>query len=171
MFSYRYQLFPARKAVGVARFCRSNRPRLPERNPEELLKALESALNDAKTRNRLSKSLKSSDAACLNRVLHDAQRGLRKEPNLEKLYSSRHDEIPPGALMLIAVQHGVPFLGFGFIDNAIMILAGDSIDITLGAKFGISSIAAAAIGNIFADVSGLGKESPRGLSNVANDRL
>ncbi|KAF0770904.1 hypothetical protein AaE_002516, partial [Aphanomyces astaci] len=41
----------------------------------------------------------------------------------------------------------VPFLGFGFVDNFILILAGDYIDITLGVSLGISSMAAAGIGN------------------------
>ena len=32
-------------------------------------------------------------------------------------------------------------MGFGFLDNAIMIVAGDAIDASLGAKFGLSMMA------------------------------
>jgi hypothetical protein len=42
----------------------------------------------------------------------------------------------------------VPFLGFGFMDNTIMIWAGNYIDCTIGVKFGLSTLSAAAIGQI-----------------------
>jgi len=35
-------------------------------------------------------------------------------------------------LKLIALAQAIPFLGFGFMDNAILILAGDAIDTSLG---------------------------------------
>jgi len=50
----------------------------------------------------------------------------------------------------------VPFFGFGFADNAIMILCGDIIDAQLGAVMGLSTLAAAALGNWISDVCGLG---------------
>jgi len=53
------------------------------------------------------------------------------------------------------MQNTVPFIGFGFFDNAIMILAGDLIDSKLGIAFGITTMAAAAIGNTISDVIGL----------------
>lgn len=49
----------------------------------------------------------------------------------------------------------VPFVGFGFMDNLVMIQAGDLIDATIGVKFGLSTLTAAAIGQIFSDVSGV----------------
>ncbi|KAL4095351.1 hypothetical protein PRIC1_008725 [Phytophthora ramorum] len=66
-------------------------------------------------------------------------------------------------LKLVALQVGLPFIGFGFVDNFIMILAGDYIDLTLGVSLGISSMAAAGIGNTISDIAGLG------LSNVVED--
>jgi hypothetical protein len=42
----------------------------------------------------------------------------------------------------------IPFLGFGFMDNTIMIWAGNYIDCTIGVKFGLSTLSAAAIGQI-----------------------
>ena len=38
-------------------------------------------------------------------------------------------------------------LGFGFMDNIIMIQAGDYIDTTFGAVLGISTLTAAGFGN------------------------
>jgi len=42
----------------------------------------------------------------------------------------------------------IPFIGFGFLDNAIMVLAGEYIDQSLGTLLCISTMAAAALGNI-----------------------
>ena len=36
------------------------------------------------------------------------------------------------------VHNAVPFIGFGFLDNVVMIVAGDYIDSTLGVAFNIS---------------------------------
>eukprot|EP00416_Gambierdiscus_australes_P036516 CAMPEP_0171100796 /NCGR_PEP_ID=MMETSP0766_2-20121228/53169_1 /TAXON_ID=439317 /ORGANISM="Gambierdiscus australes, Strain CAWD 149" /LENGTH=248 /DNA_ID=CAMNT_0011560683 /DNA_START=34 /DNA_END=780 /DNA_ORIENTATION=+ len=49
----------------------------------------------------------------------------------------------------------IPFIGFGFFDNAIMILAGDFIDAKLGIAFGFTTMAAAAVGNTISDIIGL----------------
>ena len=40
----------------------------------------------------------------------------------------------------------IPFVGFGFLDNALMIIAGDYIDTTIGVALGISTMAAAGFG-------------------------
>ena len=45
-------------------------------------------------------------------------------------------------------------VGFGFMDNIIMVQAGDFIDSTFGVKFGLSTLTAAALGNICSDTSG-----------------
>ena len=58
------------------------------------------------------------------------------------------------------IQYGVlisvPMIGFGFVDNVIMITAGDWIDNHLGLAFGLSTLAAAGFGNLISDVAGLG---------------
>jgi hypothetical protein len=46
-------------------------------------------------------------------------------------------------------------MGFGFFDQTIMIQAGNAIDCSLGATFGISTLTAAAIGHTFSDASGI----------------
>lgn len=47
-------------------------------------------------------------------------------------------------------------VGFGFVDNVIMIVAGDAIDASLGVRFGVSTLAAAGLGNLISDVCGVG---------------
>ncbi|KAF0686350.1 Aste57867_21852 [Aphanomyces stellatus] len=59
-------------------------------------------------------------------------------------------------LKQLMMRSMVPFVGFGFVDNFILIIAGDYIDITLGVSLGISSMAAAGIGNAISDVAGIG---------------
>jgi transcriptional regulator with GAF, ATPase, and Fis domain len=46
-------------------------------------------------------------------------------------------------------------VGFGFMDNIIMIQAGDLIDSTLGVTLGITTLTAAALGNVCSDSSGV----------------
>mmetsp|Transcript_112445 Transcript_112445/g.350439 ORF Transcript_112445/g.350439 Transcript_112445/m.350439 type:complete len:270 (-) Transcript_112445:239-1048(-) len=53
------------------------------------------------------------------------------------------------------LQNLIPFIGFGFFDNFVMILAGDFIDAKLGLAFGLTTMAAAAVGNTISDIIGL----------------
>jgi hypothetical protein len=57
---------------------------------------------------------------------------------------------------LVMLQRGLPYVGFGFMDNAIMIIAGDYIDHTFGLAFGVSTMFAAGLGNTVSDVMGVG---------------
>ncbi|XP_012152047.1 uncharacterized protein LOC100876782 isoform X2 [Megachile rotundata] len=59
-------------------------------------------------------------------------------------------------LILVAIANAIPFIGFGFLDNFIMIVAGDQIEIMLNKRFPISTIAAAALGNTISDIIGIG---------------
>ncbi|XP_062914577.1 transmembrane protein 65 isoform X1 [Mobula hypostoma] len=56
----------------------------------------------------------------------------------------------------VFLHSAIPFIGFGFLDNAIMIVAGTQIELSIGVIFGISTMAAAALGNLVSDVAGLG---------------
>lgn len=49
----------------------------------------------------------------------------------------------------------IPMVGFGMMDNFIMIQAGDLIDSTLGVKFGLATMTAAALGQVCSDFSGV----------------
>nr|XP_039274645.1 transmembrane protein 65-like [Styela clava] len=74
--------------------------------------------------------------------------------------SEQHGEdsgqITKRQLYLVFVHNCIPFIGFGFLDNAIMILAGEYIDLTIGVTLGISTMAAAALGNTISDIAGIG---------------
>ena len=63
--------------------------------------------------------------------------------------------VPMAALLLIAVEAGLPFVGFGFLDNAVMIVAGDMIDQSLGMWLHCSVMASAAMGNICSGFMGM----------------
>ncbi|XP_055637451.1 transmembrane protein 65 isoform X3 [Toxorhynchites rutilus septentrionalis] len=64
---------------------------------------------------------------------------------------------PPTAdLMKLGLINSLPFIGFGFLDNFTMIIAGDYIEHTLGLFMCISTMAAAALGNTISDVIGIG---------------
>ncbi|XP_054619095.1 transmembrane protein 65 [Dunckerocampus dactyliophorus] len=56
----------------------------------------------------------------------------------------------------VVFHNAVPFVGFGFLDNAIMISAGTQIELSIGVTLGISTMAAAALGNLVSDLAGLG---------------
>eukprot|EP00283_Hemiselmis_rufescens_P002532 CAMPEP_0173429318 /NCGR_PEP_ID=MMETSP1357-20121228/8057_1 /TAXON_ID=77926 /ORGANISM="Hemiselmis rufescens, Strain PCC563" /LENGTH=251 /DNA_ID=CAMNT_0014393479 /DNA_START=177 /DNA_END=929 /DNA_ORIENTATION=+ len=58
-------------------------------------------------------------------------------------------------LRRLFMQAAVPMIGFGFMDNVVMITMGDIIDNSLGVTFGLSTLTAAGIGQIFSDVSGV----------------
>ena len=49
----------------------------------------------------------------------------------------------------------VPMVGFGIMDNTVMIQMGDLIDNTIGITLGISTLTACAFGQVFSDVSGV----------------
>ncbi|KAL3869844.1 hypothetical protein ACJMK2_042476 [Sinanodonta woodiana] len=59
-------------------------------------------------------------------------------------------------LKLVTLHSTLPFIGFGFLDNFLMIIAGEYIESTFGLYFGISTMAAAALGNWVSDVAGIG---------------
>lgn len=65
---------------------------------------------------------------------------------------------PPTAAQIryVLFHNAIPFIGFGFLDNAIMIAAGTQIELSIGVTLGISTMAAAALGNLVSDLAGLG---------------
>ena len=65
---------------------------------------------------------------------------------------------PPNANQLgqVFLAQALPFIGFGFLDNLLMIIAGDYIDLTIGVALGISTMAAAGLGNALSDIAGVG---------------
>ncbi|KAJ9453994.1 Dual 3prime [Diplonema papillatum] len=65
--------------------------------------------------------------------------------------------VTPGAteLRLVAIAAACPFIGFGILDNMLMIICGDWIDQTLCVTCGFSTMAAAALGNTISDAGGV----------------
>jgi len=58
-------------------------------------------------------------------------------------------------LTMHGLKSAIPMIGFGFMDNTIMIHAGHYVDCTLGVAFGLSTLAAAGIGQIFSGIGGV----------------
>eukprot|EP01059_Diplonema_ambulator_P003926 TRINITY_DN13620_c2_g1_i1.p2 TRINITY_DN13620_c2_g1~~TRINITY_DN13620_c2_g1_i1.p2 ORF type:complete len:242 (+),score=48.76 TRINITY_DN13620_c2_g1_i1:52-777(+) len=67
-------------------------------------------------------------------------------------------DTPPTASQLYrtAVIVAVPMIGFGFVDNFLMIMCGDMIESHIGTLMTISTMAAAGLGNMCSDIAGLG---------------
>ena len=53
------------------------------------------------------------------------------------------------------IANGLPMVGFGIMDQTVMIQAGNVIDCTIGVQFGLSTLTAAAVGGIISNVSGV----------------
>lgn len=58
-------------------------------------------------------------------------------------------------LRRVFMAAAIPMVGFGFMDQTVMIQAGNMIDCTIGVTFGLSTLTAAAIGQICSDGSGI----------------
>ncbi|XP_015711764.1 transmembrane protein 65 isoform X2 [Coturnix japonica] len=142
----------------------------PKKEPME-------ALNTAQGARDFIYSLHSTERSCLLRELHrfesiaiaQASRYPKPLVPLEKRAnevvspepSSTDEKLEvappsPGQLRHVFVHNALPFVGFGFLDNAIMIAAGTQIELSIGVVLGISTMAAAALGNLVSDLAGLG---------------
>ena len=79
----------------------------------------------------------------------------RRAPTLLAVSASRATEPPTKSqLMKLGLVAAVPCFTFGFLDNAIMLVAGEQIEAHLGMSLGLSAMACAAMGNIVADTTG-----------------
>ena len=58
-------------------------------------------------------------------------------------------------LMAVFIAQAIPFVGFGFMDNMIMIAAGEYIERSIGATLALSTMAAAGLGNLLSDIVGV----------------
>ncbi|XP_059194957.1 transmembrane protein 65-like [Centropristis striata] len=95
-------------------------------------------------------TLHPSERTCLLRELHRFESIAIAQGLLEVA--------PPTAaeLRYVLLHNAIPFVGFGFLDNCIMIVAGTQIELSIGVVLGISTMAAAALGNLVSDLAGLG---------------
>uniref|UniRef100_A0AAV2MBL9 Transmembrane protein 65 n=1 Tax=Knipowitschia caucasica TaxID=637954 RepID=A0AAV2MBL9_KNICA len=95
-------------------------------------------------------SLHPTERTCLLRELHKFESIAIAQGQMEIA--------PPTAAQLryVLLHNALPFVGFGFLDNCIMIVAGTQIELSIGVVLGISTMAAAALGNLVSDLAGLG---------------
>jgi len=70
--------------------------------------------------------------------------------------------------MIVALRSAIPMVGFGFMDNIVMIQAGDLIDNSIGITFGLSTLTAAGFGQCISDVAGF---TSGGLVDAAVSKL
>lgn len=107
-------------------------------------------LNSAQGAREFIYSLHPTERTCLLRELHRFESMAIAQEQLEVS--------PPTAAQLryVLLHNAIPFVGFGFLDNAIMIVAGTQIELSIGVILGISTMAAAALGNLVSDLAGLG---------------
>lgn len=84
-------------------------------------------------------------------------RGRRVFSTMSAGHATASHGVPPSISQLWkqGVASAVPMIGFGFMDNTIMIHAGEYIDNTFGVAFGLSTLTAAAMGQIMSDFSGV----------------
>ncbi|CAB3252138.1 unnamed protein product [Arctia plantaginis] len=75
---------------------------------------------------------------------------------LKKKYAATVPKPTTKELFHLSFANSVPFIGFGFLDNFIMLIAGDRIESSMSAYITLSTMAAAALGNTFSDVIGIG---------------
>jgi hypothetical protein len=59
-------------------------------------------------------------------------------------------------LRALFIGTAIPMVGFGIVDNAVMLSCGEFLEVKLGAAFAITTLAAAGFGNLISDVVGLG---------------
>ncbi|XP_019576177.1 transmembrane protein 65 isoform X2 [Rhinolophus sinicus] len=139
----------------------------PKKEPME-------ALNTAQGARDFIYSLHSTERSCLLKELHRfesiAIAQACRYPKPEIAIVTKVKDVPsaetpekleaapptPGQLRYVFIHNAIPFVGFGFLDNAIMIVAGTHIEMSIGIILGISTMAAAALGNLVSDLAGLG---------------
>ncbi|XP_036904383.1 transmembrane protein 65 isoform X2 [Sturnira hondurensis] len=134
------------------------------------------ALNTAQGARDFIYSLHSTERSCLLKELHRFEsiaiaQGRYPKPEIaivKPVKKASSAEVPgsfekleappptPGQLRYVFIHNAIPFVGFGFLDNAIMIVAGTHIEMSIGIILGISTMAAAALGNLVSDLAGLG---------------
>eukprot|EP01063_Lacrimia_lanifica_P011389 TRINITY_DN1817_c4_g1_i2.p1 TRINITY_DN1817_c4_g1~~TRINITY_DN1817_c4_g1_i2.p1 ORF type:complete len:255 (+),score=84.07 TRINITY_DN1817_c4_g1_i2:57-821(+) len=123
---------------------------------EEVLECIEMMGEDPETGKMLAERLSCAARREILEVCERAAKGGRAA-------ADREPEVAPPTtrqMFRLAFLAGLPMVGFGFMDNAIMILAGDYIDTYLCVSIGLSTLFAAALGNILSDVAGVATAGP-----------
>jgi hypothetical protein len=69
-----------------------------------------------------------------------------------------HANVPKPPLreaLLYGLAAAIPMVGFGFMDNVVLIVAGSNIDYYFGTSLGIHTMTAAGLGQVVSDTSGV----------------
>lgn len=99
-----------------------------------------------------------------NKELHSSATAQHSTSHLDFVHSSASivhsssNPIPrPGftSLKSLFVASAIPMVGFGFMDNVVMIQAGQAIDSTIGVQLALHTLTAAAMGQVVSDVCGV----------------
>ena len=134
---------------------------LSELDRVHLLLALQAAANKERRMMRdteyVNDLLRVSKSSPTHGMLTRGQIASAVEYQRMLLRFSSFSQNPPTMRQLaaVAIASGLPFVGFGFCDNLVMILAGDAVDHYFGMRFGITTLASAGLGNIVADIAGV----------------
>mmetsp|Transcript_31952 Transcript_31952/g.85324 ORF Transcript_31952/g.85324 Transcript_31952/m.85324 type:complete len:251 (-) Transcript_31952:260-1012(-) len=123
----------------------------PEAN-EALLKTLlvKTRVGEAVKSGRLFKSLDSNNDGFISKEEFAQLVQVAKEEGARPVPQPTNRQ-----LFIVMATSSVPFIGFGFMDNSIMILAGEVIEVNIGSIFSLTTMGAAATGNMLSDVAGV----------------
>jgi len=120
-----------------------------ERDQQELKRLVAMLQCDQRLRQRVAKVIEIEHSTVSNR-------GLAEEKGNNAETAHAFAPVPTGSqLWKLHVRTAVPFSGFGFFDNMIMLTVGGAIEATIGVAFGFSTLAAAGMGQMVSDASGI----------------
>jgi len=105
-------------------------------------------------RKRLRPSCRHFCAVSKDSFEKDLDRDELFKHKMRKHREKKVQEIPPAELRQQFIISFIPMFGFGFMDNTILIYVGDYIDFHFGATFALSTLTAAAFGQVISDSSG-----------------
>lgn len=105
----------------------------------------------------------SSSTSKQQKPIHSSAKSEQSTPTMsmehpERLASASPKDVPAptrAQLKVLFTASAVPMIGFGFMDNVVMVNAGQFIDSTIGVTMGLATMTAAAAGQVVSDVSGV----------------
>ncbi|KEG02385.1 hypothetical protein YYE_03124 [Plasmodium vinckei vinckei] len=136
-------------------------PKRPKWDTMQNLNTLDVENNNHIDDNYLNKTLQDTN----HNQTNSDKTSYKKNNNLSKEFDNNTDEktsqekaeknLKKHDLLLVALSGCIPFICFGFIDNSFMIISGDLFDSTFCTILGLSTMAAAGLGNLTSDVLGI----------------
>jgi len=84
-----------------------------------------------------------------------AEKWAHARSSKEGTSSSSNVDLTSTQLVQLFIYNAVPFVGFGFCDNVIMLTVGETIELTFGETLGLTTLAAAGLGQCASDGFGI----------------